>query len=425
MSRRSHALVAALALGAGLLATVTAPAASAATPVVTLDSDQVELSTFQYVDDDHQADTGSGGDAFFAFGDTVNPPKQSGQSGTASTFVQMATTMETPAQPPLPAAPLNDIALSGTATSGATRTANDTLGVPVSDSEGQLSVDFTADQPVPVFFGGFMQTSETDTDECSYAVVDLIGASFARHFVASSPAGCHEAGAVRQKGWDELVTLPAGSYELTADYYSEVDDTTDEVASMSASSKLTFDLAFMPPKAAFRTTVNGSRATFNAVGSSAGAAGRPLTKYKWTFGDGHTATTTTNTVTHTYPASPRVAPTYDVKLQVVDSGKAVSAPVTHKLLGTVTGLTVTKTAGTAKAAGKVTPRRGGHRVVVTLARKRNGAFRTIATHRPVLTSSSTYATTFARPAPGSCRMTARYPGDATHLASTRVKTFTC
>ncbi|HET7531311.1 MAG TPA: PKD domain-containing protein [Mycobacteriales bacterium] len=428
MTRRAPVLVVVLSTGAALLTAVVPRAASATTPVVTLDSDSALISTFQFVDDAHQASPDDEASDFFAYGHTLDPPKQQGPSGTASAFLQQVATMETPAQPPLPASPLNDIALTGTSTAGATRTNNDTAGVPVADSEGQLSVSFTSDQPVPVFYSGVLLTTETDTDECSYAEVDLDGPTgfTPLHFVASSPNGCDAPGATRQAGWATSMTLPAGDYEMTADYYSEVDDTTDEAASMSASSKVSVNLAFMPPTARFTTKLAGSRATFNAGGSSAGPAARPLAKYVWDFGDGSSRrTTTTPTVAHSFPASPRTARTYKVTLQVVDDGGARSAPVSHNVLGTATSLGVTKHATKVTAAGAVTPSRRGHRVDVTLARRQGGRFHNLATHHPTLTSTSHYSTTFARAAAGTCRLTTRYPGDATHLASSRARVFAC
>lgn len=243
-----------------------------------------------------------------------------------------------------------------------------------------------------------------------------------RLFDAHTGTGCDFAG-THSKGWAESTTLSAGDYDLSVDYYSETD--ADEGKSVSASTSVSLNLAFMPPSAAFTTKLSGSKATFDGSGSSAGPAARPLASYKWTFGDGKSATTSTPTVSHSYPASPTSVHNYKVSLQVVDNGGAVSAPASHTVHGTVTTVSASKTAAKVKATGRVSPRRGGHHVVVTLSRKSSGHFRVLATHRPTLTSTSTYATSFARPHPGTCRLRTRYAGDATHLASTRSRTFNC
>jgi hypothetical protein len=431
--------VRALAVGvvasmAGLaLPALEAPAA-ASVPTVSVTSDSADINMFEFVNPNTSAPVGTvtqdtGDSNFFSFahhlggsGSTV-----SGPSGTSTAFVRQASTITTSAQPPFPVLPVGDIALDGLATSAATVTNDTSTGVPVTFSEGTFSASISLDQDTPVFFSGFLQTIEQDLDgECSYAYVDISGGAFTRHYEADSPAGCRLAGATRQKGWAESATMTAGTdYEVNVDYYSELDDTPNEAHSMTASANASFNLAFMPPSAAFTTKLSGSKATFNAGGSSAGAAARPLASYRWTFGDGKKATTTTPTVTHGYPTSPTTAPTYKVVLQVVDNGGAISAPVSHLVHGTATTLAISKTATKLKATGKVTPRRGGHHVVVTLARKSSGSFHVLATHKPTLTSTSTYATSFARPHPGTCRLVTRYPGDATHLASMRTRVFAC
>jgi hypothetical protein len=406
--------------------------ATATVPTVTVSSDSADINLFEFVNDTSQRQPDTSANDFFSFAHHLGgaAAKQSGPSGTSTAFVRQASTISTPAQPPFPVQPVADIALDGLSTSAATVTNDDSTGTPVTDAQGTFSADFTLDQDTPAFFGGFMQTTETDLDnECSYALVDIASAgTFTRHYEADSPAGCNNPGppaAPRQKGWAESVTMPAGSYTLSVDYYSEVDDTPTEAHSLTASASVSFNLAFMPPAATFTTKLAGSKATFNAQGSSAGTAARPLASYNWTFGDGKTATTSTPTVTHTYPASPTSVHNYKVTLQVVDNGGAVSAPATHTVHGTATTVGVSKTAAKVKAAGRVSPRRAGHHVVVTLSRKSGGRFHVLATHRPTLSSTSHYSTSFARPAAGRCRLRTRYPGDASHLASTRTRSVAC
>jgi hypothetical protein len=124
----------------------------------------------------------------------------------------------------------------------------------------------------------------------------------------------------------------------------------------------------------------------------------------------------------------RVAAADDVVANVGDYTAAHSFTLP---VGTVTKkatsitVSVTKTTGSIKVRGKVSPARPGKRVVVTLYRKRAGVFRKITVKRPFLSSLSGYSTSFSRPRPGSCRVTARYPGDPAYKASSRSVTFRC
>src|SRR4051794_29680409 len=292
---------------AGLALPALQTPATATVPTVSVSSDQARISIFEFVNSTSQRQPETSATDFFSFAHHLGgaAAKQSGPSGTSTAFVRQASTVSTPAQPPFPVQPVADIALDGLSTSAATVTNDDSTGTPVTDAQGTFSADFTLDQDTPAFFGGFMQTTETDLDnECSYALVDIASAgTFTRHYEADSPAGCNSTGHSRQKGWAESVTMPSGSYTLSVDYYSEVDDTPTEAHSMTPSASVSFNLAFMPPTASFTTRLAGSKATFSAQGSGAGTAARPLASYDWTFGDGKTATTSTPTVTHTYPTS--------------------------------------------------------------------------------------------------------------------------
>jgi Tol biopolymer transport system component len=91
---------------------------------------------------------------------------------------------------------------------------------------------------------------------------------------------------------------------------------------------------------------------------------------------------------------------------------------------TTTTLTVTSTATNLKATGSVTPKVTGT-VTVVLSRKVNGVFKKVASTTPTITASSTFATSFARPKPGTCRIKASYAGDATHQASSKSKIVNC
>jgi hypothetical protein len=401
-------------------------AAAAATPVVTANSDSAEIDGNEVADNSHQRFFGTDGTNFLTFAQHRAPAKQSAPEGTASLFESESATLETPAQLPFPLTPLNDVAVSGTVRAGATSTGVGPA-VPNSDSQGLFDVTFTLDSPTAVFFSGFMQVANNDAaDSCSEASAVLTGPDTAssRTFSAHVGSGCSVTGP-RSTRFAQTITLSAGDYDLAIDYDTEVDADPGEPASRSGSATLTTNLSFLPPTASFTKSLSGSVGHFNGSASSPGLAGRPIGQWLWTFGDGTKKTTTTPAVSHTYPTSPRAAKTYTVSLQVVDDGGAVSAPVSQTVSGTATTLAVAKKAGKLKASGAVSPRRIGHQVAVTLARRAAGRFEVLATHRVSLSSTSTYATSFGRPAAGRCRITAMYAGDSTHLASSRSATFAC
>jgi hypothetical protein len=406
-------------------ASASAPAA-ALVPAVQLTGTAADINTSQFVTGGSPSTHDTNGTDFLTFARHLAPAKLTGVEGSASAFASQASSMETPGQPPFPTGPLNDIGLNGTVTSGATATGQGSA-VPVAFSEGTLTVDFDTSTSVPIFFSGALHVTETDsTDNCSYVTVDLTG-SIARHFKAGHGTGSPCSSTTpRQKAFAQSITLPAGSYELAVDYYSEVDDTVpNEPASMSASATVSLNLTFLPPTARFTKTLSGFAGHFDGSGSSVGDPNRQIAKWKWNFGDGRSATTTTPKVAHTYPASPRGAPTYTVTLQVVDSAGGLSPPVQHTVLGTATTLTVSRTSSRVTAAGAVHPSRAGRSMDVTLTKKRNGVFRLLATHHPTLSATSHYSTRFVRPTAGMCRIIALYPGDAGHLASQKAKTFAC
>ena len=88
-------------------------------------------------------------------------------------------------------------------------------------------------------------------------------------------------------------------------------------------------------------------------------------------------------------------------------------------------VSVRKTTRLVKVSGSVFPSHPGKTVTVTLYRKKNGSFVRLAVKRPMLTSLSRYAASFARPRRGTCKVTARFAGDGDHLASARTVTFRC
>jgi hypothetical protein len=423
---RVRGLVAVLVLAAGVtLPALPSGAVINSGPVVSVGSDSAVLDTSQVVDDTHQATANKSGDNFFTFAEHRGPPTSHGVEGTASGFVSEAASIETPAQPGFPVGPVNDIAMSGISRSTATATGNGPA-VPDADADGSFQAEVDTTAPVPIFFSGAIHTTNTDAKHsCSSVTVDFAGPNFDRRFEAFTGSDCPKL-TPHQKAWAESFTLPAaGEYGIDVDYSSEVEAlSTGGALSKSASATASLNMAFFPPTAKFSQTISGSTATFNGAGSSAADAKHHLAKWEWTFGDGKTATTSKPTVKHTYPASPRKAPSYAVTLQVVEAGGALSPKIRHVIRGTAVSVKVKRGPALAFTA-TVTPNRRGRPVSVTLARKQHGKFRVVATLRGTLTSHSRFAAEFEGPPNGRCQLAVRYRGDKTHLASRGVKTFAC
>jgi len=179
------------------------------------------------------------------------------------------------------------------------------------------------------------------------------------------------------------------------------------------------------PHERFTRHLHGSTVTFDGSGSSSPLPGRHVAAWTWAFGDGTTATMTAPTITHAYPASPPIPRDYTVTLQVADSLGALSPVTSLTIHGTATSFTLAKTTATIKVAGSVRPNRGGQHIQVTFLRKTGRTFRVLARRTLTLTGTSHFTTRFARPARGTCRIKARYPGDSTHLASQLTRTFAC
>jgi hypothetical protein len=68
---------------------------------------------------------------------------------------------------------------------------------------------------------------------------------------------------------------------------------------------------------------------------------------------------------------------------------------------------------------------GNGTVAVTLFRKRRGAFVRVAAKKGVLRSGGAFTASFRRPAAGTCKATARYGGDSSHMPSQASSTFRC
>lgn len=78
-----------------------------------------------------------------------------------------------------------------------------------------------------------------------------------------------------------------------------------------------------------------------------------------------------------------------------------------------------------KARGRIRPPQPRERVIVTLLRKQDGRFRTLAVKRPRQSAAGRYRSSFGRPNAGDCKIRARYPGNAATQQSRAVKRFAC
>jgi hypothetical protein len=419
MQIRTCASILLLVAGVGLPA-ITPSVASAGGATVQVTGDSASLDWFQAADTSHQASGDISSDTFLRYGKHRAPKRVSAIEGTADSSTSQASTIETPAQPPFPLGPVGDIAMTGTATSHATTTGKGPY-VPNADSDGAFRADFSLSTAVPVFFSGALLATNTDpSDSCAEVTVDLTGPT-SRHFEVE--AGNCTGKQPRSRGWAQSLTLPSGSeYELTVDYSTEVDADTVKPKSVFESATASVNLSFFPPTAHLSRTLSGSTASFNGSRSHVGQAGLTLASWRWTFGDGRTATTKTPRVKHTYPTSPRRAPRYRATLQVVDSEGGISPPVTVTIAGTSTTAHAKHARSKLAVSGAVTPARRGKHVVITLERKHHGHFARVSSQRATLDRHSHFSASLSRAPAGQCLVLARYPGDATHLASqTQVK----
>jgi hypothetical protein len=117
----------------------------------------------------------------------------------------------------------------------------------------------------------------------------------------------------------------------------------------------------------------------------------------------------------------RVAAADDAFLNVGDytAARSFTLPASVSKTASRISVSVAKTAQRIKVSGYVFPAHPTKMVTVTLYRKRSGVFRRLTVKRPLLNSLSRYATSFSRPARGTCKVTARFPGDIDHLASSK------
>lgn len=105
----------------------------------------------------------------------------------------------------------------------------------------------------------------------------------------------------------------------------------------------------------------------------------------------------------------------------MSQARSVSAAFKRR---TTTTLSTVKTPQRLVSSGRVSPAHPGHRVTVTLLKKKSGSFVRLAVKRPLLSSASHYSAWFTRPSGRTCRIVARF-ADADHVGSVASRTFTC
>ena len=88
-------------------------------------------------------------------------------------------------------------------------------------------------------------------------------------------------------------------------------------------------------------------------------------------------------------------------------------------------LKVAKKPSKLKASGVLNPAHAGAPITVTLYKKKDGRFRKVATKKPSSSAAGAYATSFARPDGGRCKLTAKYAGHIDHKPATRSIQFRC
>ena len=88
-------------------------------------------------------------------------------------------------------------------------------------------------------------------------------------------------------------------------------------------------------------------------------------------------------------------------------------------------LRYSKTNPSVLVSGTLTPAVNGAEIDVTLQRRKNGEYRTVATRRPALNGAGEFETKLRRPNRGTCKLLAEFPGDKGHRPSSADRTFEC
>ncbi len=233
----------------GVLAAAALPCASAsAAGVVTVDENNASLDTFQALNGTVTHSTEKDGDSFVRFGENLLPPTLSGGEGKADTFAQQASTIVTSSQPPFPVRGVNGISVSGRVRSAATKANNSLAGVPVADSTGSMSVNFSVGAPTPFQFSGALLATDSDPDDCAHITVTLTG-PLSRTFAMQRGGNCPTSGLPNTPAFVVTGVIPAGGYELDVEYEAEVNPE-NPGNSFDGLGEVDVNLQFVPPDTA-------------------------------------------------------------------------------------------------------------------------------------------------------------------------------
>jgi hypothetical protein len=254
--------------------------------------------------------------------------------------------------------------------------------------------------------------TDTDGDPLTYAASNL-------------PAGATFDSTTRTFDW-----TPSFTQEGT---YSGVEFTVNDGHSSSGSDSeaitITITHTNAPPvldPIGNKTVAEGQTLSFTVAASD--VDGELLTFGATNLPPGATFTQATRRFTWT-PSFTQAGTHTDIEFWATDGiatdSEIFSITVTNAQMASSTTLGISKTATKVKAVGTVAPSHPGLPMVVKLFKKISGTWRRLATKRPLLNSASAYSTSFARPSPGDCKVTAKFPGDEDHSASSARKTFNC
>jgi hypothetical protein len=252
--------------------TLPAAPAIAATPVVSIEDNSADINTFQALSNAVSASKDKDGSDFIRFGESLVPSTLKGGEGKADTFAQQATTVVTPSVHAFPTAPIFGIGLSGRVTAHTTKANNALPGVPVADSVGSMSADFSTNAPTPFQFSGAMVAANNDPDDCTQISVELTGPVH-KSFSLQRGGGCTPT-APNSQGFVVTGVLPAGGYSIQVQYEAEV--TSENPGSVAAGlGEVDTNLQFLPPDTELtRVKLSSKRhqATFRfkAVGTAKG-----------------------------------------------------------------------------------------------------------------------------------------------------------
>lgn len=144
--------------------------------------------------------------------------------------------------------------------------------------------------------------------------------------------------------------------------------------------------------------------------------------YTFTEGDNGTHTFTAAVIFRTVGnQTVTVTDTADAELTATQTGIEVRERQPSSI-----SLAAKKSGDKIKVSGTVTPNKAGQKVDVTLFKKKPSGFVQVGKLRKVLLDAESYYTK-SLPAPDAkkCKVTARYPGDADNLGSTKSVTFSC